>query len=339
MITKSQFRPLWWLRNPHLQTLWPVLTNKKSHPGRDERLTLSDGDFLDLVWFDVDEDADAPLVIILHGLEGSIHSPYAVAITKALQQHRYQTLFMHFRGCSGTPNLKDRSYHSGETGDLSEVIAHAKKVTGKPIYAAIGYSLGGNALLKWLGEKGLQHTQGDICLDIERAVTVSVPYVLSDAAQRMTMGASRIYENYLLSKLRKSFKRKFHFDRLSVNDFDRLSVNGRTSASPLNVDVDELKDFASFDDQVTAPLHGFSSGKEYYRLSSSRQYLKEITTQTLLIHSKDDPFMYESTIPTEKELSNSVTLELAEKGGHVGFIGGKLLPQRWLEGRILEFLT
>ncbi|MEE9303532.1 MAG: alpha/beta fold hydrolase, partial [Thiotrichaceae bacterium] len=204
MITKSQFRPLWWLRNPHLQTLWPVLTNKESHPGRHERFTLSDGDFLDLAWFDVDEKVDeenAPLVIIVHGLEGSIHSPYAVAITKALQQQGLQTLFMHFRGCSGSPNLRDRSYHSGETGDLSEVIAYAKKVTGKSVYAAIGYSLGGNALLKWLGEQGLR--QDGNSLDIERAVAISVPYVLADAAQRMTMGASRIYENYLLTKLRK----------------------------------------------------------------------------------------------------------------------------------------
>ncbi len=322
MITKSKFRPLWWLRSPHLQTLWPVITNKGNHSGRHERFTLSDGDFLDLEWFDV-ENPEARLVIILHGLEGSINSPYAIAITKALQQQGFQTLFMHFRGCSGSPNLKDRSYHSGETEDFSEVVEHAMKVTGKSVYAAIGYSLGGNALLKWLGEQGLKHTQGNASLSIERAVTVSVPYVLADAAHRMTLGISRIYENYLLTKLRKSFK-------------DKFTVNGLTS--PINVEVDQLKDFASFDDQITAPLHGFSNGKEYYRLSSSRQYLKDIATQTLLIHAKDDPFMFEKTVPIEEDLSDSVTLELADNGGHVGFISGRFKPERWLEKRIIQFL-
>ncbi len=310
MIIESKFRPLWWLKNPHLQTLWPVLTNKKAHSGRLERFTLSDGDFLDLAWFD----ADGPLVIILHGLEGSIHSPYARAITSTLHQQGYHVLFMHFRGCSDQPNIKDRSYHSGDTADLSEVIQHVQDVTNKEVYAAIGYSLGGNVLLKWLGEQAEKSV-------IQRAVTVSVPYILSDAALRMTQGGSKIYQNYLLGKLRKSYRQKFS-----------------THPSPLDVDVDQLHNFASFDDQITAPLHGFSSGKAYYQLCSSRQYLKHIHTRTLLIHAKDDPFMFEKTIPTEEDLSKNVTLELAKQGGHVGFIGGTIKPKRWLEGRILEFL-
>ncbi len=311
MIIKSLFRPLWWLRSPHLQTLWPVITNKTRNLGRKERFTLADGDFLDLDWFD----AKGPLVIIMHGLEGSVDSPYAVAITKALHASGYHVLFMHFRGCSGVANKRDRSYHSGETQDFSEVIQHANNTTGKPVYAAIGYSLGGNALLKWLGEQKEN-------ANIQRAVTISVPYVLADAAQRMTQGLSQIYQNYLLTKLRKSYIRKYQHRE-----------------SPLTVNVNQLKDFASFDDQITAPLHGFSGNEEYYKLSSSRQYLKHITTPTLLIHSKDDPFMFETTVPNEADLSTSITLELTEHGGHVGFIGGTLKPKRWLEGRILNFLA
>lgn len=311
MLVKSQFRPLWWLRSPHLQSLWPVFANRSSYPGRKARFTLSDGDFLDLVWFD----AKGALVLILHGLEGSIDSHYATAVTRDLHQQGFQVLFMHFRGCSGQANRLDRSYHSGETGDLSEVIEHAIKITGKPVYAVVGYSLGGNILLKFLGEKGARS-------GIERAVAVSVPYVLSDAALRMSKGLSRLYQSYLLQKLRESYIQKY-----------------KLRASPLNIDVKQLKDFVSFDDQVTAPLNGFSDSEEYYRLSSSRQFLKHITTQTLLIHAKDDPFMFEDTVPNEVELSNTITLELAAKGGHVGFITGTFKPKRWLEGRIIDFLS
>jgi predicted alpha/beta-fold hydrolase len=235
-------------------------------------------------------------------------------MTQALQQSGYQTCFMHFRGCSGKPNKLNRSYHSGETEDLSSVIAHAEKSSGKPVYAAIGYSLGGNVLLKWLGEQGEQSK-------IQHAVAVSVPYILSDAAKRMNQGVSKNYQNYLLTKLRQSYQQKYQH-----------------RASPLNVDIDQLKDFASFDDQVTAPLHGFKDSEEYYRLSSSRQYLKHITTPTLLIHSKDDPFMFTTTIPNENDLSPSITLEVANSGGHVGFISGTIKPQRWLEQRIIKFI-
>lgn len=279
--------------------------------GRKERMTLPDGDFLDLNWFD----ADGSLVIILHGLEGSIHSHYAIAITKALHQQGYQVLFMHFRGSTGIENKLDKTYHSGETMDLSAVIQHAIQTTGKPVFGAIGYSLGGNVLLKWLGEQSSKST-------LQRAVTISTPYVLDDAAKRMNTGLSRIYQRYLLRSLYKSYSRKYQH-----------------RPSPLNVDVHQLKDFESFDNQVTAPLNGFAGSEEYYRLSSSRQYLKQITTKTLLIHAKDDPFMFEATIPTEEDLSKSMTLEIADHGGHVGFMTGTLKPKRWLEGRILAFIN
>ncbi len=310
MIIPSTFKPLWWLANPHLQTLWPVLFGKKRIHGRSERLELDDGDFLDLRWLD----GDGPLVVVVHGLEGSIDSHYAGAMMRALQEHGFHGLFMHLRGCSGESNRLDRSYHSGETGDLAIVVQHAARVTGKPVFAMIGYSLGANALLKWLGEEVGQ-------APLQRAVAVSVPFQLGDAARKLSTGFSRFYQSHLLERLRRNFRRKF-----------------RQRASPLQVDVDRLRDFYSFDDQVTAPLHGFDSADDYYMQSSSRQYLKNIRCETLILHAQDDPFMYEESIPSNEELSPQVTLELSKHGGHVGFISGKWLPRRWLESRIIRFL-
>lgn len=310
MIIPSAFKPLWWLANPHLQTLWPVLFGRKRIHGRSERLELDDGDFLDLRWLD----GDGPLVVVVHGLEGSIDSHYAGAMMQALQKHGFHGLFMHLRGCSGEPNRLDRSYHSGETGDLAAVVRHAASVTGKPVFAMIGYSLGANALLKWLGEEGGKPP-------LQRAVAVSVPFQLGDAARKLSTGFSRLYQSHLLERLRRNYRRKF-----------------RRRASPLPVDVDTLRDFYSFDDRITAPLHGFSSADDYYRQSSSRQYLKNILCETLILHAQDDPFMFEESIPRNEELSSHVTLELSKHGGHVGFIGGKVLPQRWLEPRIIRFL-
>ncbi len=310
MIIPSTFKPLWWLANQHLQTLWPVWFGKTPLHGRSERLDLDDGDFLDLRWFD----GDGPLVVVVHGLEGSIDSHYAGAMMQALQEHGFHGLFMHFRGCSGEPNRLDRSYHSGETADLAAVVQHAARVTGKPVFATIGYSLGANALLKWLGEDGGQPP-------LQRAVAVSVPFQLDDAARKLSTGFSRLYQNYLLERLRESYRRKF-----------------RQRTSPLAVDVDTLRDFYSFDDKVTAPLHGFSSADDYYRQSSSRQYLKNIQCETLILQAQDDPFLFEESIPRNEELSPHVTLELSKYGGHVGFIGGSVLPHRWLEPRIIRFL-
>jgi len=310
MIIESGFKPHWLLRSPHLQTLWPVWTKGKPPAGREERLELADGDFLDLLWYD----GGGPLVIVMHGLEGSIKSHYAGAMMRALQQQGFTGLFMHFRGCSGEPNRLDRAYHSGETGDFMAVLQHAVAVSGKPLHAAIGYSLGGNVLLKWLGEQGENAPVG-------RAVAISVPFRLDAAGQRLEKGVSRIYQHHLMQKMRMGYKARF-----------------TTRPSPLEVDVDRLQTFWQFDDWVTAPLHGFTGAEDYYRRCSSRQFLKTITRPTLILHAQDDPFMFPETVPGEEELSPQVTLELSRHGGHVGFIGGRLLPARWLEQRIIRYL-
>ncbi|MCP5416633.1 MAG: hydrolase [Chromatiaceae bacterium] len=316
MIRKSDFKPAWWLPGPHLQTIWPLFFRPRPQLHlRAERVELADGDFLDINW--LDSSPTHPLVLILHGLEGSIESHYAAGLLGTLAKQNFNAVFMHFRGCSGHPNRLARGYHSGETGDLSTIVEHIETRSGTGVSAIIGYSLGGNVLLKWLGE----HRENPA---LQKAVAVSVPFRLDQCADRLDHGLSRLYRDYLLRKMRSSYRRKFALIE-----------------SPLQVDVAQLKTFRDFDDKVTAPLHGFSGVEQYYTESSSRQYLGRIRTNTLLLHAHDDPFMLPATIPTAEELSVAVTLELSDHGGHVGFVSGTL-PWRacyWLDRRILNFIA
>ena len=279
-----------------------------------ERLTLPDGDFIDLAWTKSKPDK---IVIVLHGLEGSIDSSYAKGMLAAINKKGWLGVFMHFRGCSGEHNLKDRSYHSGETGDIRFLVETLRKRHPETTLSALGFSLGGNALLKYLGEyKDNSH--------LKVAVTVSVPYLLSNSAAKLEKGFSRIYQRHLLNRLVNKTLSKF-----------------KDREAPINItDIKSWNTFLLFDHHITAPIHGFKSGNDYYEQSSSRQYLKKITTPTLLIHSKDDPFMSVDAIPNKDDLSESVTLELSDHGGHVGFISGNTPwnATYWLEERIPEFL-
>ena len=314
MITRSRFQPAWWLPGPHLQTLWPALFRPR--PALDlvtERLELPDGDFLDIARC---RQAAGPRVLILHGLEGSIHSHYAGGLMRALQQAGFAPLFMHFRGCSGEPNRLPRGYHSGETGDLGFLVGWLAAREGAAPAAAVGFSLGGNVLLKWLGEQG-PHSP------LQAAAAVSVPFRLADAARRMNRGFSRYYQAHLLKHMKRAYRKKF----------SRIPP-------PLSVDIDQMASFRAFDEQVTAPLHGFSGADDYYARSSSRPYLGRIETPTLILHARDDPFMYPETPPGAGELSPAVTLEGSRHGGHVGFVAGRYpwRPRYWLEQRITAWL-
>lgn len=325
MIKQSNFKPAWWLRSPHLQTLWPKLfrATPKVTTHR-ERLELPDGDFLDLNFTSNFSNSkhSGPIVLILHGLEGSIESSYAAGILKALDQQNYRAVLMHFRNCSGEPNRLTRSYHSGETEDAKYVIQYLHDHFPDTPLSIIGYSLGGNVLLKLLGEqtKGNENT-----LAIHSAIAVSVPFLLNKAADKLNKGFSKIYRRYLINSLIKSVIKKHSV--LKNNTLDLTSIK-------------KLKDFWQFDNEVTAKLHGFDDVHDYYGRSSSRQYLKHIKTPTLILHSQDDPFISADAIPTEEELSDVVILESSTYGGHVGFISGNI-PGRahyWLEKRILEYL-
>lgn len=309
----STFRPAWWLGSPHLQTLWPTFFRSRPNlPLKQERLELADGDFIDLACY---PRKHSPVVLFIHGLEGSLHSHYARPLLKALHDAGFSCVFMHLRGCSGTPNRLARSYHSGLTSDVREVIAHLRD-TGRNPSAAIGISLGGNLILKYLGESGALS-------GLQAAVAVSVPFQLQQCAQKLEQGFSTIYGKYLTNKLKRSYRNKFS-----------------TTQSPLDVDVEKIDTVFNFDNRVTAPLNGFFGAKDYYTQSSSGQFLREIRTPTLIIHSRDDPFMYPETAPTEDMLSDSVELELTAKGGHVGFISGNApwKPQYWLDRRIVSWL-
>lgn len=329
MIVRSSFKPAWWLPGAHLQTLWPNLLRRTPYtPLYRERLELEDGDFIDLDWLELEpgelpaesEPAEpvSPTVLVLHGLEGSSESHYARALLRSLQHCGLRAVVMHFRGCSGEPNRLTRGYHSGETGDLATVIRHLQSQHPDSNLAAVGYSLGGNVLLKYLGERG---QASGLC----GAVAVSVPFLLDQAAWRMARGVSRIYQRHLLGLLRRSLREKY-------------SRHALTPPLPLSR-LRELHTFHQFDNAVTAPLHGFSDADDYYKQSSSRTYLRGIATPTLIIHAEDDPFMTPAVIPTAEELSDSVTLELSPHGGHVGFVGGSpLAPRYWLEDRIPAYL-
>jgi len=309
-IIASTFRPPWWLRGPHLQTLWTQRERFAETPVyRSERLELPDGDFVDLCWTAGDA---GPIVMVFHGLEGDITSPYSRHIMAAIAARGWRGVFMHFRGCSGEVNRLDRTYHSGDTGDIACLVTTLRRRFPDAPLAAVGYSLGGNALLKYLGENRAGNGLG-------AAVAVSVPFLLDDGARRLDRGLSKFYQRHLLRRLHRKIKTKFRHRKVNL---------------PLQ-DLHGLKNFRRFDDQVTAPVD------DYYRRSSCRQYLARITTPVLIIHSRDDPFMTPAAIPREDELGSGVTLELSDRGGHVGFISGKYPWQTrsWLQQRIPEYLA
>ncbi|MCK5431472.1 MAG: alpha/beta fold hydrolase, partial [Gammaproteobacteria bacterium] len=192
MITSSQFKPAWWLPGAHTQTLWPGLMRR--HVGielKTERLTLPDGDFIYLAWTKGNSDK---IVIVLHGLEGSIDSSYAKGMLAAINKKGWHGVFMHLRGCSGEHNLKDYSYHSGETGDFRFLVETLRNRHPEATLSAVGFSLGGNALLKYLGEY-----KDDS--QLKAAAAVSVPYLLSNSAAKLEKGFSRLYQRHLLNRL------------------------------------------------------------------------------------------------------------------------------------------
>lgn len=315
----NAFQPAWWLQNPHAQTMWPTLMRPKVAIRLEkQRLEMPDHDFLDLMW-DADNrrDESKPIVLLLHGLAGSINSPYSKGLMQAIGASGFRPLFMHFRGSSGEPNRLARFYHSGDTHDVAFVVHTLQQQhPGVPI-AGVGISIGGNVILKWLGETGASNP-------LAAAVTVSVPFELGTAATHMDTGLSKVYQWKILRQLCRCLWTKF---QILPCPFELKALR-------------QVKNFWDFDNLVTAPLHNFADANEYYQLSSCRQYLGEISKPTLIIHAQDDPFMPTKVIPTAAEISPSTTLDISAKGGHVGFITGNKFgrPEYWLEQRIPEFL-
>jgi predicted alpha/beta-fold hydrolase len=282
-------------------------------------LELPDGDVTAVDWVVESGDLpdDRPLLVILHGLESSSESSYARMLMHAATRKGWRCCVLHFRDCGDYRNRLPRRYHAGETNDLQFFLKTCVQdgLTG-PIVAA-GYSLGGNVLLKYLGETGADSR-------LLAAVAICVPLNLHACAEALNHGFSKVYQRYLLSSMKKSIARKF--DRHTAA-FDWERAIGATT-------------FAEFDDVVTAPLHGFAGMQDYYDRSSSISYLGGIDVPTLIINALDDPFMTVDVIPDEDSLSDKVRLEISESGGHVGFVEGGTpwRPKFYLPRRVIEFL-
>lgn len=323
-IDRDEFKPAWWLNNPHLQTLYPALLRKVPPIQRTrERISTPDGDFIDLDWYGENRDV---IVILLHGLSGSSQSGYIVGLQQGLLQSGVASVAMNFRGCSGEPNRLARCYHSGETEDIDFVYRSLRQRYANAVFAAVGFSLGGNVLLKWLGE------QGDKA-GLAAAVAVSVPLLLNECATKLDHGFSRIYRKHLLDELKRYMhgKQLFFLANGLEAEADKLASLGSLA---------DIKSFWQYDDRVVAKLHGFRDVHDYYRRSSSRQYLKSIRVPTLLLQAEDDPFMTPDVLPDADELAPSVQLEIYGGGGHVGFVAGRnfFRAEYWLERRIPKFL-
>ena len=325
MFTETAFKPAWWLNNAHLQTLYPALLRKV--PDLPfcwrERLVTPDHDFIDVDWCG---EGGRPLIILLHGLTGSSQSCYIKGLQHRLFELGFRSAVLNFRGCSGESNLLARCYHSGETQDIHFLYRTLRQREPNTPFAAIGFSLGGNVLLKWLGEQGSH-------VSLFAAVAVSVPLVLSVCATKLDNGFSRIYRMNLLRELKHYMRMKQRYLELDGNrqEAEKIRQLGDLSA---------IESFWQYDDRVIAKLHGFKDVHDYYRRSSSRQFLKKITVPTLLIQADDDPFLTPEVLPAVDELSCNVQLEVTRGGGHVGFVSGCMpfKPQYWLEQRIPEFL-
>lgn len=322
----SQFKAPWWLNNTHLQTLYPTLLRSRPQLNRKrQRINLSDGDFVDVDWCYA-PDAQDSIVIILHGLAGSSSSSYVLGLQQALRSLGWHSAAMNFRGCSGEFNLKARAYHSGDTGDIEEVYQQIRKDNPNTDIYAVGFSLGGNVLLKWLAEKAGSSS-------IKAAVAVSVPYLLDECATQLDKGFAKVYRAYLLNPLKRLIRDKTVFleQKGLQHEAQKLRDLG---------DLSTVKSFWQYDDQVVAALHGYQSAADYYKRASSQPVLHLIQTPTLLIHSSDDPFMTEKVNPKPSQISHTMQLHLVKKGGHVGFVSGNnpFKPKFWAEQYISQYL-
>lgn len=326
MEKREDFKPAWWLPGPHLQAVGARLLRSRAGVAYErERLELTDGDFVDLDWVVEAEgrqaDEDAPLVLVLHGLEGSASSDYVLSTQRELARCGIASAALNFRSCSGEPNRLPRFYHSGDTGDIAAAISHIRaRFPGRSL-GAVGFSLGGNALLKFLGERG---ADGDDAVPAA-AVAISVPFDLSTGITTLEQGLGPLYQRYFLRRLRRKVRAK------------RATLDGKVDVDAL-VAVRGLRDF---DDLGTARLHGFADSGDYYRRSSSKPFLPSIRVPTLLLHAVDDPFLPEHSIPRD-EVSANPFLEAVfpAHGGHVGFVSGPpWRPVYWAERTAAAFLA
>ena len=299
--------------------MWgPLLRRGRRPEVRRERVETRDGDFIDLDWLAGRERA-APLVVILHGLEGSARSHYALGLLRSLERLGWRGLVVHFRSCGGEVNRLARLYHSGDTGDLEFVIFRLTSREPQLRVGMVGVSLGGNVMLKWLGERGEGAPS-----QVAAAAAISTPFNLAACASVLDRGFNRrMYTATFLASMKAKLDKNAH-----------LYGNVLDLAAAL-----KSKTFAEYDRLVTAPLHGFADEQDYWDRSSSAQFLPRIRRPTLLINALNDPFMPGSALPRDA-VAKSRWLEAAfvKQGGHVGFLEGFGGRHSWAEARALAFL-
>jgi len=311
------YRPPAWLPGGHAQTIYASRLRGPLPVLRRERVDTHDGDFWDFDWLDAAQ-SDAPLVVLFHGLEGGVGSHYARALLGALAARGWAGVVPHFRGCGGELNRLPRAYHSGDHEEVAALLAAVRARAGpaRPLFA-VGVSLGGSALLNWLGR--MEHRATDW---LAAAAAVSAPLDLTAAGLAIGQGLNRIYTWHFLASLKpKSLAMSTRFP-------------GRLDAARIRA----ARSMWDFDEVVTAPLHGFSGADDYWRRASSKPWLRAVRLPTLVLNGRNDPFIPAESLATRSEVSDAVLLEQPEGGGHAGFPTGPF-PGRvqWLPARLLHF--
>ncbi len=311
---ESKYNPHQFSINGHLQTLIPALFRKKIPlPFERERISTKDGDFLDLDWL---RQGSSDVVIISHGLEGNSQRPYMSGMAENFFNKGYDVLNWNFRGCSGSVNRKLVFYHSGASHDLEQVVLHAEK-NYRFLYL-IGFSLGGNLTLKYLGEKEWPGHQ-----KIKKAVAISVPLDLDGSSQQIDKINNKLYAYHFLYSLKRKIRQK-------AVQFPEI-VRGKS--------LHRIRTLRNFDDAFTAPLHGFKDAADYYRQCSALQFLPATRKPTLVLNARNDPFLSASCYPKDWEANPAyICLHYPRQGGHVGFSPRAKNERYWSEVRALEFI-
>lgn len=319
-MTNRTYSPAWWLPGPHARTIWGRFFRRTPHlPTRVERWEMPDDDFVDVVR--LDGPAGGPHLLVLHGLEGTPRSHYARGLFLEASRRRWAADLLVFRGCGGELNRARRFYHSGETSDLDTVARRILDEDSSRSLMLAGVSLGGNVLLKWLGEQG-----ADITPRVVAAAALSVPFDLARASRHIDRGFARVYQHHFLRSLRRKALAKL--DRYpDLGPADRIA-GART--------------LWEFDDVLTAPVHGFDGAADYYARSSSIRFLPRIMVPTLLLSAADDPFLPSSVLDDVAGIAAANALlepEFLARGGHVGFVSGAnpFRPFYYAEWRVAEF--
>jgi uncharacterized protein len=323
---KDTYTPAWWVPGAHLQTLWGKLVRRPPRVDAPaERWTTPDGDLVELRRLDAPEGApqDVPRLLVLHGLEGSIRSHYVLGLLDQARRRGWAADVLIFRGCNGELPRARRFYHSGETSDLEFVVQRLVRERPDQPIVIVGVSLGGNVLLKWLGERG-----DLVSSAVRAAAAISVPFDLARGSRQIERGFSRIYTWSFLRSLRRKALAKL---AEAPDLFDEGSLRA-------------ARTLTDFDDAVTAPVHGFRNASDYYARSSSRHFLDGIRRPTLLLSAYDDPFLPREVLDDVAMVSAGnpfVTTEFHAHGGHVGFVAGRV-PWRavyYAEWRVVEWLA